>query len=167
MTFQKSSEQYFVVLNFSRCRFWPKCTHCADFDEMQRFAQTTFFWCYLSSQLTELIDMLPSEETKISMRTRNVPGMTLGSLWPPGVSALIARWTSGPSTVQNSLGRKWDTKLTEFGHIRAFRAGPGPLWRLARPSGPRRTSDRFHPARQSLLSTDHKNFTTSHFSNFS
>ena len=62
-----------------------------------------FFWCYLSSQLTELIDMLPSEEMKISMGTRN-----LGSLWALGVSALIARVASGPSTVQNSLGRKWD-----------------------------------------------------------
>ena len=72
-----------------------------------------FFWCYLSSQLTELIDMLPSEEMKISMGTRTVPGMTLGSLWPPGVSALIARVASGPSTVQNSLGRKWDTTLRE------------------------------------------------------
>ena len=57
--------------------------------------------------------MLSSEEMKISMGTRNVPGMTLGSLWAPGVSALIARVASGPSTVQNSLGRKWDTKLTE------------------------------------------------------
>ena len=57
--------------------------------------------------------MLHSEEMKISMGTRNVPGMTLGSLWPPGVSALIAWWTSGPSTVQNSLGRKWDTKLRQ------------------------------------------------------
>ena len=74
-----------------------------------------FFWCYLSSQLTELIDMLPSEEMKISMGTRNVPGMTLGSLWPPGVSALIARVASGPSTVQNSLGRKWDIMSVESG----------------------------------------------------
>ena len=55
--------------------------------------------------------MLPCEEMKISMGTRNVPGMTLGSLWPPGVSALIARVASGPSTVQNSLGRKWDMLL--------------------------------------------------------
>ena len=47
---------------------------------------------------------------KISMGTRNVPGMTLGSLWAPGVSALIARVASGPSTVQNSLGQKWDMK---------------------------------------------------------
>ena len=57
--------------------------------------------------------MLHNEEMKISMGTRNVPGMTLGSLWAPGVSALIARVASGPSTVQNSLGRKWDTKLKE------------------------------------------------------
>ena len=64
--------------------------------------------------------MLPSEEMKISMGTRNVPGMTLGSLWPPGVSALIARWTSGPSTVQNSLGRKWDIKLKESGTAEVF-----------------------------------------------
>ena len=72
-----------------------------------------FFWCYLSSQLTELIDMLPSEEMKISMGTRNVPGMTVGSLWAPGVSALIARVASGPSTVQKSLGRKWDILLQQ------------------------------------------------------
>ena len=39
--------------------------------------------------------------------------MTLGSLWAPGVSALIARVASGPSTVQNSLGRKWDMKLKQ------------------------------------------------------
>ena len=55
--------------------------------------------------------MLPCEEMKISMGTRNVPGMTLGSLWAPGVSALIARCASGPSTVQQSLGRKWDMLL--------------------------------------------------------
>ena len=79
-----------------------------------------FFWCYLSSQLTELIDMLPSEEMKISMGTRNVPGMTLGSLWAPGVSALIARVASGPSTVQNSLGRKWDMRLRESGTSELF-----------------------------------------------
>ena len=54
--------------------------------------------------------MLHNEEMKISMGTRNVPRMTLGSLWAPGVSALIARVASGPSTVQNSLGRKWDMK---------------------------------------------------------
>ena len=64
--------------------------------------------------------MLPSEEMKISMGTRNVPGMTLGSLWAPGVSALIARVASGPSTVQNSLGRKWDTKRTESGSSESF-----------------------------------------------
>ena len=64
--------------------------------------------------------MLHSEEMKISMGTRTVPGMTLGSLWPPGVSALIARWTSGPSTVQNSLRRKWDTKLTESATSEGF-----------------------------------------------
>ena len=52
-----------------------------------------FFWCYLSSQLTELIDILHSEETKIS-RARTLPGMTLGSVWPSGVPALIARWAS-------------------------------------------------------------------------
>ena len=81
---------------------------------------TNFFWCYLSSQLTELIDMLPSEEMKISMGTRNVPGMTLGSLWAPGVSALIARVASGPSTVQNSLGRKWDILLGETATSEGF-----------------------------------------------
>jgi len=64
--------------------------------------------------------MLPSEEMKISMGTRNVPGMTLGSLWVPGVSALIARVASGPSTVQNSLGRKWDTKLTKSATSEGF-----------------------------------------------
>ena len=64
--------------------------------------------------------MLGSEEMKISMGTRNVPGMSLGSLWAPGVSALIARVASGPSTVQNSLGRKWDTKLTESGTSEGF-----------------------------------------------
>ena len=37
----------------------------------------SFFWCYLSSQLTELIDMLHSEEMKISMGTRAVPERTL------------------------------------------------------------------------------------------
>ena len=42
--------------------------------------------------------------------------------------------------------------------ICTFREGLDPLWRLARPPGPRRTSDRFHPARQSSLSTDNKNF---------
>ena len=79
-----------------------------------------FFWCYLSSQLTELIDMLHSEKIKISMGTRTVPGMTLGSLWPPGVSALIARCTSGPSAVQNSLGRKWDMKLNQSATSEGF-----------------------------------------------
>ena len=47
----------------------------------------------------------------IPMVSRTMPGMTLGSLWPSGVSALIARCASVPSTVQKSLGRKWDTKL--------------------------------------------------------
>ena len=79
-----------------------------------------FFWCYLSSQLTELIDMLHSEEMKISMGTRNVPGMTLGSLWAPGVSALIARVASGPSTVQNSQGRKWDIMSIQSGTAGLF-----------------------------------------------
>ena len=79
-----------------------------------------FFWCYLSSQLTELIDMLHSEEMKISMGTRSVPGMTLGSLWAPGVSALIARVASGPSTVQNSLGRKWDMKRKQSATSEGF-----------------------------------------------
>ena len=79
-----------------------------------------FFWCYLSSQLTELIDMLHSEEMKISMGTRTVPGMTLESLWPSGPSALIARCASGPSMVQNSLGRKWDIMLTETGSSGLF-----------------------------------------------
>ena len=79
-----------------------------------------FFWCYLSSQLTELIDMLHSEEMKISMGTWNVPGMTLESLWPSGVSALIARLASGPSTVQNSLGRKWDIMVAQKGTSEGF-----------------------------------------------
>ena len=69
-----------------------------------------FFWCYLSSQLTELIDMSHIEKMKISMGTRTVPGITPGSLWASGVSGLVARCGIGPSTVQNSLGRKWDIK---------------------------------------------------------
>ena len=67
-----------------------------------------FFWCYLSSQLTELIDISHIEEMQIPRGTRTVPGRTVGSLWAPGVSGLIARCGIGPSTVQNSLGRKWD-----------------------------------------------------------
>ena len=89
-----------------------------DFDNSEHFCR--FFWCYLSSQLTELIDMLHSEEMKISRGTRTVSGMTLRSLWAPGVSALITRCASGPSTLQNSLGRKWDTKLTESGTSEGF-----------------------------------------------
>ena len=64
--------------------------------------------------------MLPSEEMKISMGTRNVPGMTLGSLWASEVSALIARVASGPSTVQNSLGRKWDVMSYQSGTSELF-----------------------------------------------
>ena len=89
-------------------------------ENFEMLDKNAFFWCYLSSQLTELIDMLPSEEMKISMGTRNVPGMTLGSLWPPGVSALIARVASGPSTVQNSLGRKWDILRVQSGAAEVF-----------------------------------------------
>ena len=50
--------------------------------------------------------------------------------------------------------------------IRLVREGCGPLWRLAQPPGPRRTSDQFHTLRKTLLSTDNKNFLTSHFSIF-
>ena len=64
--------------------------------------------------------MLHSEEMQISMATRNVPGMTLGSLWAPGVSALIARCASGPSTVQNSLGQKWDIMSVQSGTAGLF-----------------------------------------------
>ena len=52
-------------------------------------------------------------------------------------------------------------------HIRGIRGGPGPLWRLAQPPGPRRTSDRFCTLRKSLLSPDITKFCTSHFPNFS
>ena len=79
-----------------------------------------FFWCYLSSKFPELIDMLYSEEMQIPRGTRCVPVATAGSLWPPGLSALIARCASGPSTVQNSLGRKWDMKLKEYGSSGLF-----------------------------------------------
>ena len=64
--------------------------------------------------------MLPSEEMKIPMGTRNVPGMTVGSLWAPGVSALIARVASGLSTVQNSLGQKWDMMRQQSGTLAFF-----------------------------------------------
>ena len=95
-----------------------------------------FFWCYLSSQLTELIDILHSEEIKISWGTRNVSGMTPGSLRAPGVSALIARVASGPSTVQNSLGRKWDMKLTKSAkHANCSRAAWPFLEASAAPRG--------------------------------
>ena len=50
---------------------------------------------------------------QIPMVSRTVSGMTVGSLRPPGLSALIARCASGPSTVQNSQGRKWDMLLNE------------------------------------------------------
>ena len=64
--------------------------------------------------------MLPSEEMKISMGTRNVPGMTLGSLWAPEVFALIARCASGAFTVKKSLGRKWDMLLKKSGTSEEF-----------------------------------------------
>ena len=96
--------------------------HRGRLDKWMEISETRlyFFLGYLSKEMTELIDMLHSEEIKISMGTRSVPGMTLGSLWPPEVSALIARVASGPSTVQNSLGRKWDTKLTESATLSSF-----------------------------------------------
>ena len=80
----------------------------------------TFFWCYLSSQLTELIDISHIEEMQIPRGTRTLPGRTLGSLWATEVSGLVARCGIGPSTVQNSLGRKWDTKLRESGTSEEF-----------------------------------------------
>ena len=67
-----------------------------------------FFWCYLSRKFPELIDMSYLEEMQIPTGTRCVPVATAGSLWPPGLSARIARVASGPSAVQNSLGQKWD-----------------------------------------------------------
>ena len=70
--------------------------------------------------MTELIDISHIEDMQISRETRTVPGRTLGSMWAPGVSALIARCASGPSTIQNSLGQKWDTKLRQSGTLAFF-----------------------------------------------
>ena len=79
-----------------------------------------FFWCYLSCPLPELIDISHIEEIQIPTGTRSVSGMTLRSLWTSEVSALIARYGIKPSTVQNSLGRKWDTKLKKSGSSGLF-----------------------------------------------
>ena len=60
------------------------------------------------------------EEMQISRGTRCVPVATVGSLWPPGLSARIARVASGPSAVQNSLGRKWDIMVSQSGSSEVF-----------------------------------------------
>ncbi len=60
------------------------------------------------------------EEMQISRGTRCVLVATAGSLWLPGLSARIARVASGPSAVQNSLGRKWDIMSWESGTAELF-----------------------------------------------
>ena len=79
-----------------------------------------FFWCYLSCPLPELIDISHIEEIEIPTGTRSVSGMTLRSLRTSEVSALIARYGIKPSTVQNSLGRKWDIMRAKSGSSGLF-----------------------------------------------
>ncbi len=56
----------------------------------------------------------------------------------------------GPELARSKMGYEANT----IRHIVVFRGGCGPLWRLAQPPGPRRTSDQFHPPRKTLLSLD-------------
>ena len=55
-----------------------------------------FFWCYLSSQLTELIDISHIEEMQISRATRTLPGITVGCLWALGSPTSLRGVESGP-----------------------------------------------------------------------
>ena len=77
--------------------------------------------------------------------------------------AVRIRALYGPEIARSKMG--YEAKAIR--NIRAFRQGLDPLWRLARPPGARRTSDRFHPPRKSSLSPDITKISTSHFPNFS
>ena len=58
---------------------------------------------------------------------------------------------------------KMGYEAARIGNIGVLRGGPDPLWRLAQPPGPRRTSDQFQPPRKTLFSPDNNFFWFSHF----
>ena len=84
-----------------------------------------------------------------------------GGVRPP---CAVRIWAlCGPELARSKMGYEAEA----IGLIRVVRPGRDPLQMLARPPGPRRTSDRFHAPRKSLLSPDITKFCTSHFPNFS